>query len=162
MSAPRDTGAAAEGFGQLRLAVIHGRQRLKPAHHEHRALLVRQDRRLLGRKRELAARRVIGDEPARGLRDSHSRTLALVRTCTAGQLARRRGAVLGQGLVQTELVSDDDQRGIRRRTQFVDHRAQQGLEFLRLKGFFWEQLTWLGTSDNGVDASRRVGTQLRN
>ena len=86
--APADALAGLEGLGQLRLVGEHGGQRIEAARHVDGAVLVGEHGGLLGRQRERAGRRVVGDEAGRRLRGQPLAHVALVRAGLGGELGR--------------------------------------------------------------------------
>src|SRR5262249_15852041 len=127
----------------LVLRLYRAQRDLKPTRQKRRAVVVRQCERLLLSQRKFAARGVVGDISARGLVAQPLAHIAFRRARSLRELTRRLRSAGRQTLVQSELVADRYQRGVKRRPE-VRHSFPQ--EFVQLLFIDWHSPSPKGSS----------------
>ena len=118
---PAHAGAGAERIRDLRLVANRADAQLK----RPRQVRVEQQERVLRRQREAAARRVVGDVAARGLRGQPLAHVPLARAGALGQLRRSQRAGAGHRPVQAELVADEHETRVERGRDVGDRLAEE-------------------------------------
>src|SRR5512140_3665804 len=107
--APRDAFTRAESVFHLRHILLKRGRRSECRGEIERAALVGENKRLLGRHRELFGRRLKCNIIRCGLGGEPFSEIALLQSRPRGQFIRRERTILAQSLVETEAFPDLDQ-----------------------------------------------------
>src|SRR5689334_5237017 len=126
--APRDAVARAEGVLHQRHVLLKRGRRSERRGEIKRAPLVGENKRLLGRHRELFGRWLKGDVIRCGLGGEPLPEITLLQSRPRGQLARSERTVFAQSLVEPEAFPDLDQWDAKGAAEIVENAAHQGVQ----------------------------------
>lgn len=127
---PADAGAGAEGFGDLRFIEPDGLHDFEGAAEKGRTVLIGKGHGLFGGQAESAVFVIIIDIFGRGLSGEPFAQVAFLVAGLTRQAFGRDGHAIGHGLVDAELVAQQDSGAGDGGAQLADHPADQCIEFL--------------------------------
>ena len=128
--APGDPAAVAEGGLDLGLAFDHGSAKIKGAREIDRAVLDREDHRLLGREAVALRRAVVADVAVGGLGERPFPHIALCQPGACREFSGRRGSLSMERVEQAQPEADAHRRHAEGASEIAEHLADQSIEFV--------------------------------